>query len=315
VPRLSIVIPCQGGAAEFDATLVSVLQNRPANCEVLVVHTERYDDPYGLAAEVDFQRASCHSLAGLINAGLAQARGEIVHVLGCGLEATEGWTAAATAHFDDADVAAVSPLIVGPDGQSVVAAGVQFTRGGRRKLVTDRRVLQAGAGRLRASVLGPLLTAAFYRRDVLAALDGLDESIGDELADVEAALSIRALGHLHVCEPAARIVRNVDSSSALPASGFAAGRAAERLFWRHAASRGAALSLVLHFFAVLSAGLSLRSVAGLAGRMLAWAEFGSAARYEKKLEGAREQLDELAELRVTIRLPEKRSPAAVRRAA
>src|SRR5436305_571247 len=36
VPRLSIIIPCLGGAAEFDGTLVSVLQNRPADCEVLV---------------------------------------------------------------------------------------------------------------------------------------------------------------------------------------------------------------------------------------------------------------------------------------
>jgi len=54
VPRLSIVIPCLGGAAEFDATLVSVLQHRPADCEVLVIHNEPYDDPYALGHEVRF---------------------------------------------------------------------------------------------------------------------------------------------------------------------------------------------------------------------------------------------------------------------
>ena len=66
VPRLSIVIPCLGGAADFDGTLVSVLQNRPADCEVLVLHTEPYDDPYGLRNEVRFME-SRGSLVDLLN--------------------------------------------------------------------------------------------------------------------------------------------------------------------------------------------------------------------------------------------------------
>jgi hypothetical protein len=86
VPRLSIVIPCLGGAAEFDGTLVSVLQNRPADCEVLVVHTAAYDDPYQLGEEVQFLRASSRSLVELINSACQHATGEIVHLVGCGLE-------------------------------------------------------------------------------------------------------------------------------------------------------------------------------------------------------------------------------------
>ena len=72
MPRLTILIPCVGGAAAFDATLVSVLQHRPADCEVLLVHTEPYDDPYDLAGEVQFLRTdrSC-KLVDLLNEGLA----------------------------------------------------------------------------------------------------------------------------------------------------------------------------------------------------------------------------------------------------
>jgi hypothetical protein len=78
------VIPCQGGAAEFDGTLVSVLQNRPADCEIVVVHRDPYDDPYGLGSEVRFIRSDGHQLVGLANLGIEQARGEVVHLLGCG---------------------------------------------------------------------------------------------------------------------------------------------------------------------------------------------------------------------------------------
>ena len=58
VPRLSIIIPCLGGGAEFDGTLVSVLQNRPADCEVIVAHTDDYGDPYALRGEVEFVHGS-----------------------------------------------------------------------------------------------------------------------------------------------------------------------------------------------------------------------------------------------------------------
>ena len=79
--RLSIVIPCLGGASDFDDTLVSVLQNRPADCEVLVAHREPYDDPYALSGEVQFIESQSDSLAALLNTALDQASGEVLHVM------------------------------------------------------------------------------------------------------------------------------------------------------------------------------------------------------------------------------------------
>ena len=315
MPRLSIVIPCLGGAAEFDGTLVSVLQHRPADCEVLVVHSQPYDDPYGLSDEVDFHLQAASSLVALINAGLAQARGEIVHVLGCGLEATEGWTDAAAAHFGDADVGSVSPLVLAADRQSIVSAGVRFSRGGVLKNVTDRRIVVPGAGRLRASVHGPSLVAAFYRREALAALDGFDESLG-ELTDADAALSLRELGFLHVCEPAARLIHTGDTNSADKPSGLAYGRAAERLFWRHAAPKGLALSLALHGGALAARLVSRReSLASLVGRGVACLEIRSVRRYEQRLSAAQQRLAELTEMRATIKLPQRTGGMPARRAA
>ena len=55
--RLSIVIPVLGDQKPLDDTLVSILENRPANCELVVVHNTPYNDPYGLSGEVQFVQA------------------------------------------------------------------------------------------------------------------------------------------------------------------------------------------------------------------------------------------------------------------
>jgi hypothetical protein len=312
VSRLSIVIPCLGGAAEFDGTLVSVLQNRPADCEVLVVHTEPYDDPYKLDGEVRFVETKADSLVELLNIGIHEAAGEIVHVVSCELESCESWTKPALAHFDDPEVAAVSPLVLGADRETIVAAGVRWSLGGARRLVHDRRVASPGSGRLRATILGPTLAAAFYRRDVLAAIGGFDVSLGAELADVSLALSIQSLGRLHVCEPASQLVQRNNQPAAISGS-FGSGRGAERLFWRHAAERGLAVSLALHPLAVVGdiirCGATLSLLASLVGRATACLELGAVKRYEQRLAEARQRLTELAELRASVRRTSKRTKA------
>lgn len=301
MPRLSIVIPCLGGAAEFDGTLVSILQHRPADCEVLVVHTEPYDDPYDLTGEVQFIEAAGKSLVELINASVDLAQGEVLHIVGCGLEATERWTDAALAHFTDFDVAAVSPIVLAEDGQSIVATGLSWTLGGTRRVLNDARIASPGAGRLRAKILGPTLQAAFYRREVLAALGGLDASLGDELADVDLALAIQALGRMHLAEPGSRLKRGGQAPLAAARNDFAAGRASERLFWRYATSRGQAFAVGLHALGIAGQLLFRPSLAELAGRAIALCEIGALLRNEQRIAAADSHLAELAELRSAIR--------------
>ena len=54
MPRLSIVIPVLGNLDRLEDTLVSVLANRPADCQVVVVLDQPYADPYDLKDEVQF---------------------------------------------------------------------------------------------------------------------------------------------------------------------------------------------------------------------------------------------------------------------
>lgn len=306
VPRLSIVITCPGGAAEFEGTLVSVLQNRPADCEVLVVHGEPYDDPYALDSEVRFIRGSGAGFVPMANAGLQQATGDVIHMIGCDVTAQEGWADAALAHFDDEDVAAVSPIVLAGDGQRVHSAGLRWTLGGARKIVSDQRALLPGAGRLRSRILGPALTAGFYRREVLAALGGFDGSLGETLADVDMALAIRELGLLHVCEPGSRLLR-CDDSATVSAGGFSAGRSAERVFWRYAATRGTILAAGFHGATVVADALrqapQLGALTSLIGRAIALCEIGAKQRQQQRLAAASEQLAELNKLRSVIRMP------------
>ena len=49
--RLSIVIPVLGSLDGLEDTLVSVLENRPADCQIVVVLNQPYDDPYDLKDE------------------------------------------------------------------------------------------------------------------------------------------------------------------------------------------------------------------------------------------------------------------------
>ena len=75
VPRLSIVIPSVGDCNLLEDSLVSVLENRPADCEVLVVHNRPYDDPYNLAGEVRFVQANPRAgLAECLDMGTAAGR-------------------------------------------------------------------------------------------------------------------------------------------------------------------------------------------------------------------------------------------------
>lgn len=205
---LSIVIPTPGDTGALEETLLSVLENRPEGCEVVVALACEYDDPWNLAEEVRFVRAPAGAgLVGCVTAGVQATTGDVIHLLAAGWKATPGWTDAAVARFDDATTGAVIPL--GVDGATpdrVVSAGLKFKRGGRRVALTrpgmgttaavgsgaDRRV---GARRPRWPVVGPRLEAGFWRADLVRAGGaGFSTACGDRLADVDMAVELAARG-------------------------------------------------------------------------------------------------------------------------
>jgi hypothetical protein len=279
---LSIVIPVtsrlgRDAIKAFEETLVSVLENRPDDTEVIVVLGCEYSDPWSIRDEVEFLRApEGSSLVACVNVGLGGCSGEIIHVLAPGWRATPDWADAALAQFESPKVGAVVPVIVSEKKRDhTLSQGIAYRSGGQRVVVKPPRA-RAGEAVFRPA-WGPPLQAGFWRADVLE-LDGhgFAATCGDSHADCDLAVAARIAGYETVVEPKSSVV---ESSRKVPAvSGFRAGLHAERLFWRSAAGRPTVMPLVSHLFEILRHAVARAPFGTLpmpAGRALALIQFGS----------------------------------------
>lgn len=165
-PRLSIVIPVGNDLDAFESTLISVLENRPADCEVLVADDGSYDDPFDLGDEVRFVVGASENLIDLIAAIAAESRGRFVHVLASGLCATDGWIDAAIEKFEHHDAAVVAPVIRHAETQQIVAAGWHDS-GGRLCTPASSGQRQVAGEPQR---VGAYLQASFWRREILVSM-------------------------------------------------------------------------------------------------------------------------------------------------
>jgi len=284
VPRLSIVIPCPGDAECFEATLASVLQNRPDDCEILVVQPRPYDDPYRLSGEVLFLEAprDC-SLVALINTGVRCATGAVVHVLTCDVEVKDGWSDFILSHFRDRSVGSVSPVLLCRDAAGQTATrGVSYGAGGRRR---EGRGALSSRHADRRQVLGPTLQAGFYRRQAVLEVGGFCEQVGEAFADADMALALRAAGFRAVHEN--RSLVETRRPAGAPQPSFRHGLRVERLFWRNVGGFDWPRALLWH--ACLVAGEVLTGVfrpavwAQLLGRTFAVFAIPSYRRHRRRL--------------------------------
>jgi hypothetical protein len=167
IPRLTIVVPIGNNLLSFEDSLISVLENLPADCEVMVASDGSYDDPFELSDEVRFVTAPSNKLVDLVAAATAQSRARFVHVLADGIRATSGWIDGAMEKFEHEDAAVVAPVIWHQPSQRIVAAGW-----------CDRQSrLCDPAQRNRKSVstqfpnrIGAYLQASLWRREVLLSM-------------------------------------------------------------------------------------------------------------------------------------------------
>ena len=289
-PALSIVIPTVADTAALEETLVSVLENRPPDCEIVVPLACPYDDPWNIRDEVTFVDAPrAARLVACTNLGIAASRGQIVHVLAAGWRATPGWTDRPMEHFAVADIGAVVPAVVAEDDPArVVEVGVRIARGGRRVAGTAPR--QAGAEL--ASGTSALLEAGFWRADVLQlAGPGFSTACGDALADADLAAAVGCLPMPVIYEAESRVIRGPLRRQ--PRS-FTAGLHAERLFWRSLGGEsviGACTAVAAHAFEIIrdaAVRLPLGTLPMLAGRGVAMVEFGSTLARLRQLRQLRE---------------------------
>lgn len=228
--RLSIVIAAWGSRAELEATLVSVLENRPEACEIIVALNEPYADPYDLSDEVRFLELPAKTgLVDAWNETLTLCRGAVVHFLACGATVDRDWVTHALSAFDDRRVAAVVPTVAqGTDRGQAAVSGWRFSRGGACRPLA----LPAVAEPREAVWEGATSVAAFYRRAALRPAGPVfDASLEAEIASLDLCLRLAQAGHKVVLQPNSRVA--TDRVLREPAA-----RHSERLFWRHAACRG-----------------------------------------------------------------------------
>ncbi len=167
IPRLSIVVPIGRDLAAFECTLISVLENRPSGCEVIVPHNGNYDDPFELCDEVRFVVAESNRVVDAVTAAASSAKGRFVHVLADGIQATGGWTDAALGKFERFDAGAVAPVIRDAGDGTILAAGWYDSRD---RLCKNNCQGCREVGGQAFGQIGTHLQASFWRRDLLRSL-------------------------------------------------------------------------------------------------------------------------------------------------
>ncbi len=191
MPRLSIIVPHRSHDSQLEMTLLSLLENRPDDCEVIVVHNGSYSNPYHLEDEVIFVEEDPRTnTLQLLNAGIMAACSPAVCVLLDGVRVTPGWSDSPLETLLSSDLAAVAVRVDDSQRQ-------KFSCGIDARLL--RRTAAAQTGRIESSreneaCIGPVLACGFYRRKTLLSLGGWNDALDESVGDIEFALALHALG-------------------------------------------------------------------------------------------------------------------------
>lgn len=283
VVRLSIVIPHSTTVEVLEQTLLSVLSNRPRDCEVLVVQVRPYADPYQLADEVHFLEALGAGLLEAINRGVQAAQAPIVQILLEGVEVASEWTKPALRHFGDRRVAAVAPGIFDATSpERLLAAGWILSPSGRirpapfsheqEKPIDHESAKSNGSSRRqeKPSALCPDPTSVFVRKETFLALGGLGEQWNPRAAWIEMGLVIHRTGFRTVAEPACQVW--VPPELTRWCSAWRDARDTERLFWQWTSRPISLGRLARHVLAIvgdsLSVGPTPRGILRFGGRLV-----------------------------------------------
>ncbi len=185
MPRLSIIVPYQQNDSTIESTLLSLLENRPDNVEILLSHDCSYNDPYGLGND-ELVLVDCDARTnqiGLINQAVAACCSPVIQVILPGTTVENGWMESAVATFQEPSIAAVSPVTV---CENASYFGIDANYLPRRAIVAEDH---------RQHDCVPMINGGFFRRRTLLALNGFLDIGSREAAEVELGLAIQMLGY------------------------------------------------------------------------------------------------------------------------
>ncbi len=184
MPRLSLIVPFQCDSQALENTLVSVLELRSSDDELLIVHRGEYQDPYGLQgneAKV-LETPASTSLAEQLNIAVQNATGDVLQVVLPGTVLEPDWCVDALAAFDELDVDMIALGVSGSGANSL-----QY--GFEADLIPQRRATGEAS-----KIAGPLLAGTMIRRSAIECLGGWNTKIPGDLIDFELCLMAKLLG-------------------------------------------------------------------------------------------------------------------------
>lgn len=189
MPRLSLIVPFQCDSQALENTLVSVLELRSPDDELLIVHRGEYQDPYGLQgneAKV-LETPASTSLAEQLNIAVQNATGDVLQVVLPGTVLEPDWCVDALAAFDELDV---DMIALGVSASGVSASGANSLQYGfEADLIPQRRATGEAS-----KIAGPLLAGTMIRRSAIECLGGWNTKIPGDLIDFELCLMAKLLG-------------------------------------------------------------------------------------------------------------------------
>lgn len=183
MPRLSIVVPHLHDDSALELTLLSILENRERDFEILIVHDGKYSDPYALDHDeaILIESESDASFAEQLNLAVASACSPAIQVLLPGCVVEQNWCDEALYLMKDKTVSAVC-LPVADVSTNEVYLGLAGDS------LPHRRVTGSSH-----NVVGPLLCGGMFRKGTLKNICGWLEPCQREIAEVDFALMVSAL--------------------------------------------------------------------------------------------------------------------------
>lgn len=232
-PRVTVIIPTFNGAHLLPTCLDSVLRQTFRDFEIVVVDDASTDDTHALLARAYpsvrvITQATHRGFAAAVNAGIRQARGDIIALLNNDTEAEPTWLAELVSALDANSHAgmAASKLRLFERRDHLHSAGDFYRVDG---IPGNRGVWEKDAGQYDDPAAPPPLFgacagAAAYRRALFDALGGLDEDLGSYCEDVDLNWRARLAGFDCVLAPRAVVYHMVSATGGGARASYYVGR-------------------------------------------------------------------------------------------
>lgn len=230
MPRVSVIIPNWNGARYLTTCLDSLRRQTYTDFETIVVDNASQDESVALM-ERDYPEVRLirlnenRGLTGGVNAGIREARGDILVLFNNDTEADENWLRELVAALDahpEAGMAATKMMLF--DRRDVIhSAGDYYRTDG---IPGNRGVWEEDSGQYDGDiwVFGPCGGAAAYRRSLLDEIGLFDEDLFMYCEDVDMAWRAQLAGHRCVFAPRAVIYHRLSATGGGKIASFYTGR-------------------------------------------------------------------------------------------